>query len=75
MEIEHRLIHPRCPNENAEIEKYHKSIGYITPYAKYTGKAEKIFSERQKKLKRAKNRRIKENYKFIKADNNKQKAA
>lgn len=111
MEIEHHLIHPHCPNENAEIERYHRtirelvdpyeakcfeelekiikerihyynheryhsSIGYITPYAKYTGKAEKILSERQKKLKRAKNRRIKENYKqLIKAENNKQKAA
>jgi putative transposase len=110
MEIEHHLIHPHCPNENAEIERYHRtirelvdpyeakcfeelekiikeqihyynyeryhsSIGYITPYAKYTWKAEKIFTERQKKLKRAKNRRIKENYKFIKAENNKQKAA
>ena len=52
------------------------SIGYITPHAKYTGKAEKIFSERQKKLRKAKNRRIKENYKqLIKVENNKQKAA
>lgn len=111
MEIEHHLIHPHCPNENAEIERYHRtirelvdpdeakcfedleaiikekihyynyeryhsSIGYITPYAKYTGKAEKIFSERQKKLRKAKKRRIKENYRqLIKAENNKQKAA
>jgi putative transposase len=111
MEIEHHLIHPHCPNENAEIERYHRtirelvdpneakcfeglekiikerihyynheryhsSIGYITPYAKYTGKAEKIFIERQKKINKAKDRRIKENYKqLIKAENNKQKAA
>jgi len=110
MEIGHHLIHPHCPNENAEIERYHRTIrelvdpyeaksfeelekiikeqihyynyeryhsaiGYITPYAKYTGKAEKIFLDRQKKLKRAKSRRIKENYKLKNAENNKQKAA
>lgn len=110
LEIDHHLIHPHCPNENAEIERYHRTlrelvdpdeakcfehlcniikeqihyynyeryhsaIGYVTPYEKYTGKAEKIFSDRQKKLQKAQNRRIKENYKLIKADNNKQKAA
>jgi len=94
--IESRYIHPHCPNENAEIERYHRTlrelvdpneaenfnglhklikeqvhyynyeryhsaIGYITPHDKYTGKAEKIFSSRIKKIQRAKERRIKEN--------------
>jgi transposase InsO family protein len=94
--VESRYIHPHCPNENAEIERYHRTlrelvdpndaenfdalhklikeqvdyynheryhsaIGFITPYDKYTGKAEKIFSERTKKLQRAKERRVKEN--------------
>lgn len=96
MEIEHHLIHPHCPNENAEIERYHRTlrelvdpdeaecfeglhkiikeqihyynyeryhsaIGYVTPYEKYTGKAESIYLNRTKKLERAKRRRIKEN--------------
>ncbi len=91
-----RYIHPRCPNENAEIERchrtlrelvdpndadnfselhklikeqveyynrerYHSAIGFITPYDKYTGKAEKIFSERTEKLQKAKQIRMKEN--------------
>ncbi len=94
--VEPRYIHPHCPNENAEIERchrtlrelidpneaenfdalhklikeqvyyynhqrYHSAIGFITPYDKYTGKAEKIFSERTKKLQTAKEKRIKEN--------------
>ncbi len=94
--IDSRYIHPHCPNENAEIERYHRTlrelldpneaenfndlhklikeqvhyynydryhsaIGFITPYDKYTGKAEKIFSNRVIKLQRAKERRIKEN--------------
>lgn len=110
MEIEHHLIHPHCPNENAEIERYHRTlrelvdpyqakcfdhlqniikeqihyynyeryhsaIGYVTPYSKYTGKAEKIISDRQRKLQRAQNKRIKENYNLTKAKNNKQEAA
>lgn len=25
-EIEHRKIHPHCPNENAEIERYHRTV-------------------------------------------------
>jgi putative transposase len=99
--IEPRYIHPHCPNENAEIERYHRTlrelvdpneaenfdalhklikeqvyyynheryhsaIGFITPYDKYTGKAEKIFSERTKKLQKAKERRIKENLNLYK---------
>ena len=24
--IEHKLIHPHCPNENAEIERYHRTL-------------------------------------------------
>lgn len=94
--IESRYIHPHCPNENAEIERYHRTlrellepndaenfdalhklikeqvyyynheryhsaIAFITPYDKYTGKAEMIFSERTKKLQRAKEKRLKEN--------------
>lgn len=100
--IESRYIHPHCPNENAEIERYHRTIrelvdpnqaenfddlhklikkqihyynyeryhsaiGYITPYDKYTGKAEEIFLDRAIKLKKAKDKRIKENLnQFIK---------
>lgn len=94
--IESRYIHPHCPNENAEIERYHRTIremvdpnqaenfadlhklikeqinyynyeryhsaiGYITPFDKYSGRAEKIFSQRIKKLQRAKEIRVKEN--------------
>lgn len=94
--IDSRYIHPHCPNENAEIERYHRTlrelvnpdeaenfddlyklikeqvyyynykryhsaIGFITPHDKYTGKAEKIFFERTKKLQIAKERRLKEN--------------
>jgi putative transposase len=93
MNIRHHRIHPHCPNENAEIEryhrtlreliepqdatdydalqelikeqvhyynyvKYHSAIGYITPYAKYTGQAEKIIESRKQKLERAKQLRI-----------------
>jgi len=25
-EIEHRRIHPHCPNENAEVERYHRTV-------------------------------------------------
>jgi len=99
-EIEHRKIHPHCPNENAEIERfhrtlregiepseaanfevlnelfkeriryynyerYHSAIGYITPYAMYTGKAEAILESRKKKLQKAKEQRIKINFEHI----------
>jgi transposase InsO family protein len=95
-DIEHRQIHPHCPNENAEIERYHRTvrelfdpsdadnftallelvkehiryynyeryhsaIGFVTPYAKYTGKAETILESRKRKLQKAKERRVKEN--------------
>ena len=98
--IEHRTIHPHCPNENAEIERYHRTlrelidptevkdytalvelvkervhyynheryhsaIGYVTPYAMYTGKAEAIQESRKRKLQKAKYRRIRENLKRI----------
>jgi putative transposase len=98
--IEHRRIHPHCPNENAEIERYHRTlrelvdpseaddytallelvkericcynyeryhsaIGYVTPFAKYTGKAETIIESRKQKLKKAKEQRIKLNFKRI----------
>jgi putative transposase len=26
LEIEHRRIHPHCPNENAEIERFHRTV-------------------------------------------------
>lgn len=98
--IEHRRIHPHCPTENAEIERYHRTmrelvdpaeaddytalvelvkeriryynferyhsaIGYVTPYAKYTGKAEAILKSRKHKLEKEKERRIKKNLKQI----------
>lgn len=44
-------------------------------FCNYTGKAEKIISDRQRKLRRAQNKRIKENYNLTKAKNNKQRAA
>jgi len=101
-DIQHRRIHPYCPNENAEIERYHRTlrelvdpqeaenfdqltqlikeqiqyynytryhsaIGFVTPYAKYCGQAEKILAERERKLKTAKEKRVRENLKQIKA--------
>ncbi len=95
-QVEHRRIHPHCPNENAEIERYHRTlrelvdpddandfqelgelvkeridyynytryhsaIGYVTPNAKYTGKAEKIIADRKNKLEKARKKRIEEN--------------
>lgn len=97
-EIEHRRIHPHCPNENAEIERfhrtvrelvdpdnavdfehlgelikeqihyynyrrYHSAIGFVTPWSKYNGKAEIILERRIRKLQRAKNKRMKINFK------------
>jgi transposase InsO family protein len=98
--IEHRKIHPHCPNENGEIERchrtlrelvdplevddytallelvkeriryynferYHSAIGYVTPYAKDSGKAEVILESRKRKLQKAKERRIKQNLERI----------
>lgn len=98
--IEHRKIHPHCPNENAEIERYHRTlrelvdpteiddvtalselvkeriqyynheryhsaIGYVTPFAVYTGKAEAILESRKRKLQKAKEQRIRANRKRI----------
>jgi transposase InsO family protein len=98
--IEHRTIHPHCPNENAEIERYHRTmrelvdptevedytallelvkerisyynferyhsaIGFVTPYAKDSGKAEAILESRKRKLQKAKDRRIKTNLERI----------
>ncbi len=99
-EIEHRRIHPHCPNENAEIERYHRtvreladptevdsfealnelfkeqiryynyeryhsSIGYVTPFDMYTGKAKAILESRKRKLQLAKEQRIRQNLKRI----------
>lgn len=99
-EIEHRRIHPHCPNENAEIERfhrtvreladptevdsfealnelfkeriryynyerYHSTIGYVTPHDMYSGKAKAILESRKRKLQKAKEQRIKVNLKQI----------
>lgn len=101
--IEHRKIHAHCPNENAEIERYHRTvrelvdptdaddyaalielvkeriryynferyhsaIGYVTPYALYTGKAEAILESRKRKLQKAKEERIKANLERIRTE-------
>lgn len=98
--IEHRKIHPHCPNENAEIERYHRTvrelvdfseidsftellervkeriryynyeryhsaIGFVTPHAKYTGKAEAILESRKTKLQKAREKRFKTNFERI----------
>jgi len=95
-EIEHKRIHPHCPNENAEIERYHRTcrelidpsevdsfealselvkeriryynyeryhsaLGYVTPYAMDSGRADAILALRKRKLQQAKERRIKLN--------------
>ncbi len=26
LEVDHRFIYPHCPNENAEIERYHRTV-------------------------------------------------
>ena len=110
--IDHKYIHPHCPNENAEIERYHRTlrelidpsdadsfeilnklikeqidyynykryhsaIGYITPYDMYRGRAEMIYESRKRKLKQAKQHRMKtnfENFKDQKNQNNKKAA-
>jgi len=95
--ISHMRIHPHCPNENAEIERYHRTlreriephhaedftdlnelvneqinyynynryhsaIGFVTPWDKYSGKAERIIASRNIKLNRAKRKRMELNY-------------
>ena len=105
--IDHKRIHPHCPNENAEIERYHRtvrelvdiedvenftellelfkeriryynyeryhsSIGFVTPYDMYTGKAAEILESRKRKLKIAKEKRIQENLEQIKNENQNQ---
>lgn len=95
--INHKFIHAHCPNENAEIERYHRTLrelidpsdadsfgalnelfkeriyyynykryhsalGYVTPYDMYSGRAEAIFQSRKKKLRKAKQRRMKANF-------------
>jgi len=108
--IMHRFIHPHCPNENSEIERYHRTareladtgsaddflqleqilkekksyyndkryhsaIGFVTPYAKYTGQADSILAERKKKLEKAQDKRFKENFDMMKLTNPDKKAA
>lgn len=95
-DIKHHRIHPYCPNENAEIERYHRTlrdlidpqdakdfdqlnqlvkdqidyynytryhsaIGFVTPFAKYTGTAKIILEQREQKLKNARNLRKQQN--------------
>jgi putative transposase len=108
--IMHRFIHPHCPNENSEIERYHRTmresadissaddflqlelilkeqksyynnkryhsaIGFVTPYSKYIGQADKILAERKKKLEKAQDKRFKENYDIMKLLNADKKVA
>jgi len=108
--IKHRYIHPHCPNENSEIERYHRTareladtgseddfvqfeqiykhqkeyynnvryhsaIGFVTPYAKYTGQADGILAERKKKLEKAKEKRFKQNIEMMILSNPDKEAA
>ncbi len=108
-EIDHHRIHAHCPNENAEIERYHRTlwemldpseaenfaslieivkeriryynyeryhsaIGFVTPYAMYSGQAEAIFESRKIKLQNAKEQRIKINIERFKNTNQHQKS-
>ncbi len=48
LEIDHRLIHPHCPNENAEIERYHRTVRElvdVTDVATFT-ELEELIKER-----------------------------
>ena len=104
--IDHHRIHPHCPNENAEIERYHRTlrelidpydaedfsqliklvkeqieyynyhryhsaIGFVTPWSKYSGKADKILQARQQKLEKAKIKRMKQNFERYTNENSK----
>jgi putative transposase len=40
LEIDHRLIHPHCPNENAEIERYHRTVRELVDFNDATTVAE-----------------------------------
>ncbi len=42
-------------------ERYHKSLGYVTPFTFYRGDPQVIFKEREKKMQEAKQKRIDEN--------------
>ena len=56
-------------------KRYHSAIGFVTPYAKYTGQADTILAERKKKLEKAKDKRFKENFDMMKLTNPDKKAA
>jgi len=108
-EIDHHRIHAHCPNENAEIERYHRSlwemldpseadnfaslieivkeqiryynyeryhsaIGFVTPYAMYSGQAEAILESRKIKLQNAKEQRIQINMERFKNTNQHQQS-
>ena len=47
-EIEHRRIHPHCPNENAEIERYHRTLRELvdTDDAEDFGQLHELIKER-----------------------------
>jgi len=53
------LIEKVCYYYN--YERYHKSLGYVTPHTFYRGNPESIFTEREKKLASAKEKRKLEN--------------
>jgi len=53
-------------------ERYHSAIGFVTPYAMYSGQAEVIFEARKKKLQNAKEQRIKINIERFKNTNQNQ---
>ena len=48
LEIDHRLIHPHCPNENAEIERYHRTVRELVDVIDATtfAELEEIIKER-----------------------------
>jgi len=50
-------------------------LGFVTPYAKYTGQADSILAERKKKLEKAQDKRFKENFDMMKLTNPDKKAA
>jgi putative transposase len=55
-----QIVKERIYNYN--YVRYHSAIGFITPYTKYRGNPEKIFEERNRKLEKAKQERIKRNW-------------
>ncbi|MCB0305269.1 MAG: IS3 family transposase, partial [Calditrichaeota bacterium] len=46
--------------------RYHSAIGFVTPHSKYTGKADQIIQERERKLARAREQRKQQNLSLMK---------